>query len=256
MHLMVLYLPLAYEEYSELKSRAVKLRKLANRERKELKKAKERKLRHSNEDIGDVNAEGLSDVECGEGARGVGIVMQSVSGLVPQADTTEHYLESCGLSREHQKMARRLFNRYDLDGSGTMNTMIEMSQITTNLLHKLHFSHEIVRLVSKAMKDADHICNADHEMDLSAFMEWFHEAVCHAKGMEVSPDRLPGQQKEKGSAASPPMALGSEPRLCPQPCQACTQVSLSQSGVIQAPHHLRWAPKRRLSVWTPQTLKC
>jgi hypothetical protein len=109
-------------------------------------------------------------------------------------------------------------------------------------------------------------------MDLSAFMEWFHEAVCHAKGMEVSPDRLPGQQKEKGSAASPPMAgaFGPPPSfddaigVGTEECTVSSTVPGMYASVAisigcnpgASPPSMGAEEKSFVSVWTPQTLKC
>ena len=51
------------------------------------------------------------------------------------ADSTAATSNPGGISSEHWQILQQIFNRYDLDSSGTINTANELRQLTTNMVH-------------------------------------------------------------------------------------------------------------------------
>jgi len=95
----------------------------------------------------------------------------NISGIDPNAWTLED-----------QEVARSLFSRYDLDGSGTVNTFEEAQQITTNLMMKFtttsstSYKPNVLAVSSEKLREAiqplQHTIEND-PMDFGAYWKWY-----------------------------------------------------------------------------------
>jgi len=67
-----------------------------------------------------------------------------------------------------------MFERYDLDDSGTINSAMELGQLVTNMMFSLSCSTQLVEKVRGRMKELE---EDEFDMDLDAFLTWFEDAV-------------------------------------------------------------------------------
>ena len=64
-------------------------------------------------------------------------------------------------------MLTQLFTRYDLDGSGTINSLHELSQLTTNLLFGIDFRAHPKAILARVNEEDPNL-----EWDIETFKEW------------------------------------------------------------------------------------
>jgi hypothetical protein len=86
------------------------------------------------------------------------------------------------LTKEERVAAEieKMFDRYDLDGSGTINTSEELKQLVYNLAFKLELSKPEVEKCLIAMPEM----TEENAMDEVTFTKWFNETVLVRASME------------------------------------------------------------------------
>jgi hypothetical protein len=83
---------------------------------------------------------------------------------------------------EYQQLVLKLFRRYDFDGSGTVNSSDELSQLTTNLSFQISQDpYNVTTIDVFALEEACRSCGADVNMDIKAFEHWFADAILNRK---------------------------------------------------------------------------
>lgn len=80
--------------------------------------------------------------------------------------------ENCWLSAELQEMMNDYFTRYDLDGSGTINSNEELKQLCTNLVVKLELDMDVQTIDSYVNKAGDMTKEC---WEFKAFRDWYIE---------------------------------------------------------------------------------
>jgi len=122
------------------------------------------------EEEGDEGAEGaevLPAVELAESA---------VSGMIPGG--TPPASSDATAADSDQPVAREaamaLFERYDLDGSGTINSPNELTQLVTNMVYTTGTDPMIGKGLNSKIEKMENV-----DLDFDNFMEWFQNS-CRA----------------------------------------------------------------------------
>ena len=81
-----------------------------------------------------------------------------------------------GLQDPQEKVARELFERYDLDSSGTMNNGNELRQFVVNMLYTTRAPRELSDRVNAQMEDL--LRNRDEHLswDFNEVWGWYNRA--------------------------------------------------------------------------------
>jgi len=79
-----------------------------------------------------------------------------------------------------EKIAQAMFDRYDLDGSGTINSIVELRQLVTNLLYHVGAMPETTRAVTEKLA----LVEDNISWKLPELLQWLDEAGLHAADVE------------------------------------------------------------------------
>jgi len=110
------------------------------------------------------------------------------------------------LLKKFEECKVALFERYDLDSSGTLNTQVEFQQVLTNLLVKLEITmrpEELEELVQKAFAE-------DDPWSLERFSTWFTTEVLVALKCPGAVDATPEGSPEATASATVAEPVGVE----------------------------------------------
>jgi len=86
----------------------------------------------------------------------------------------ESQCECCAVVCERHMLSRQLFARYDLDRSGDLNSLVELEQLTTNLLYKLKKNHTQAEIL--AVLAASPACTDENRWSMAQYIAWFDGA--------------------------------------------------------------------------------
>jgi len=99
-----------------------------------------------------------------------------------KADGGRANLTADYMSDDLRDLFNEYYNRYDIDGSGTINTSEELRQLCTNLVVKLDLDNVDAKYIDMRVRDAKPFVGdlvqqgaekGKNEWDLAAFTEWF-----------------------------------------------------------------------------------
>ena len=86
-----------------------------------------------------------------------------------------------GMSEDHRDLAAKLFERYDLDGSGDINSPSELEQLVTSMLYSTNAAPPVTKYMNERLLEfTDEQTEWGESWNLPRFIDWFHMVVCEA----------------------------------------------------------------------------